>query len=79
MPLMLPDETGVEVGNLNVANGLANQGHEDDSQVKGKGKRLERSKSRVMTNIICACCGQSTFRLNVKNFSIVLLPWLWRQ
>ncbi|KAN0139137.1 hypothetical protein V8E53_003026 [Lactarius tabidus] len=48
MPLILPGETGVEAGNLNmpsVENGVANQGYGDDSQVKGKGKRPERTSS----------------------------------
>jgi hypothetical protein len=71
MPLILPGETGVEAGNLNmpsVENGVANQGYGDDSQVKGKGKRPERSKSLVMTNHICVCCGQSTCQLRRENF-----------
>lgn len=50
MPLVLPGETGVETGNLNMPdneNGRADQGYGNDSQGKGKGKRPERSKSFV--------------------------------
>ncbi|KAN0125340.1 hypothetical protein V8E53_015597, partial [Lactarius tabidus] len=41
MPLILPGETGAEGGNLGMPieeNGMVNQGHGDNSQVKGKGK-----------------------------------------
>ncbi|KAN0126122.1 hypothetical protein V8E53_015374 [Lactarius tabidus] len=48
MPLILPGETGIEGGNLGMPieeNGMVNQGRGDNSQVKGKGKRPERTSS----------------------------------
>src|ERR1700677_1119722 len=71
MPLIIPGETGVEAGSLNMPSnedGLGNEGHGDKSHIKGKGKRLDRSKSHVMTNPICVCCGQSTCQLICENF-----------
>ena len=50
MPLVLPSEAGVDVGNLNMpdnANGRVTQGYGNNSLGKGKGKQLERSKSFV--------------------------------
>ena len=50
LPLMLPGDSGIEAGSLhlpNNENGRLKQGYGDNTLDKGKGKRLERSKSFV--------------------------------
>ena len=64
LPLVLPGELGVEAGSLHLPNNekeRVTQGYGNHTQDKGKGKRVERSKSsRVMTNTVCVCYGGST-------------------
>lgn len=43
MPLVLPSESGVETCMIPRRDEMGNHGHSDSSNVKGKGKRLERS------------------------------------
>ena len=48
LPLVLPGGSGVEPGSSHLPvneNGRVNQGYGNNTQDKGKGKRLERSKS----------------------------------
>ena len=50
LPLMLPGDSGIEAGSLYLPdneNGRVQQGYGDKTLDKGKGKRLERSKSFV--------------------------------
>jgi hypothetical protein len=71
MPLILPGETGIEGGNLGMPieeNGMVNQGRGDNSQVKGKGKRPECSKSFVMTNLFVYVVAGQRVELRRENF-----------
>jgi hypothetical protein len=75
MPLILPGETGAEGGNLGMPieeNGMVNQGHGDNSQVKGKGKHPECSKLFVMTNLFVYVVGGQHVELRCENFQCCL-------
>lgn len=74
MSLVLPSDNEVTPINENTMG----HGHSNGGGINGKGKRLERSKSFVYDDqifvFVVAC---QRVNSNVKNFSVVFLPWPW--
>ena len=74
MSLVLPSDNEVMPINENTMG----HGHSNGGGINGKGKQLECNKSFVYDDqifvFVVAC---QRVNSNVKNFSIVFLPWPW--